>query len=258
MGSAGCGQDLRHRAFIFFFPQEPHATVEKNRATLPSPQKETGEARAKPGPAPQLQPLVSHKPYMERKCIQCHEGASEFTIPIFGKNWDGIFRKGGGKPGPLILPKDRICVKCHEDMSTDWAKKKGLYLHTTAAKGECLKCHDAHQSRHKSLLREDEGTLCVSCHKAGGPAGVAKCFTKTDHPAPCLSCHNPHQGKNKSLLRKDYNEGKHPIPVKDGQPGAPLSPPGYKPDKKLTNLPEFYRINKNIAVLAEPDPVRGR
>jgi len=46
----------------------------------------------------------------------------------------------------LAAPKERICFSCHE-------KAESLRLHQSAAKGQCLDCHDAHSSDREMLLR---------------------------------------------------------------------------------------------------------
>ena len=50
----------------------------------------------------------------------------------------------------LAMPKEQICFACHE-------KSSELKQHSTAIKGSCLDCHDAHSSDQRMLLREAGG-----------------------------------------------------------------------------------------------------
>lgn len=223
----GCRQHPENSVFTFLFPEESSVDVTE---TGPERQEEITEAEEKTADEEQYYVLVSHKPYMERKCVECHEGASAFTTPIFGDNWDGIFRKGGGKPGPLTLPVKKLCLKCHKDLAADWAKERGLYLHKTAAEGECIKCHFPHQGRHPfRLIDDDTDQLCYRCHNANEKTGIPKCVRELQVTGPCLSCHNAHLGTSKALLKKDYEEPKHTVFPKQGTPGENLSPA----DKKI-------------------------
>ena len=67
---------------------------------------------------------------------------------------DNFFQKGMPSPGKLAVPRKELCIKCHKDKSDAKALREGIWLHTTAAKGDCNKCHDPHQSNHQYLLLE--------------------------------------------------------------------------------------------------------
>ena len=220
-GLTGCQQRPTNRIFTFFFPEEK--PPEKTETFPQSPKRmpppiEKSEFRE------QSYLLVTHKPYIERKCVECHEGASAFTTSIFGRNWDGIFREGGGKPGPLTLPIKKLCVKCHTDLAPKWAKERGLYLHKTAIEGECIKCHAPHQGYHPYRLVADKDQLCGICHNENEKIGIPKCVKEMQVTGPCLSCHNAHLGTSKALLKKDYEELKHTVTTKQAAPGENLSP----------------------------------
>jgi predicted CXXCH cytochrome family protein len=158
---AGCQPHPENGILAFFFPEEQTAAEAETGADAAD---ESRDTEKKYVDEDQYYLLVSHKPYIERKCAECHEGADAFSTPIFGSDWDGIFRKGGGKPGPLTLPVKELCVKCHKDLTAEWAKEQGLYLHNTAADGDCVKCHVPHQGRHPFRLPKisSEQGLCLS------------------------------------------------------------------------------------------------
>lgn len=207
LGAACSRQRPTNRVFTFFFPPEKTAVVEKKPVEKPKVIRTAGKKKS----AVKKRQYVpySHKPFIERKCGECHKGAAGFITNVFGNSWDGRFRKGGGKPGPLVLPVRQLCGKCHENLTPEWARKKGLYLHKPAAGGECLKCHDAHQSRYPGVLKEDPEQLCISCHNRDNRIGVPTCMKHNEQAKPCLSCHNAHLGKSEALLKKDYDEEKH-------------------------------------------------
>lgn len=118
-----------------------------------------------------------------------------------------VFYSGGGMPGKLRRQKEKICLACHTDKAGLRAIKENLWLHNTTAKGECLACHDAHQSKHKGVLRRSPEQLCQSCHPSEKMTDTAMHRSAGE---PCLSCHNPHMGKDRNLLTQDYQEVKQP------------------------------------------------
>lgn len=79
---------------------------------------------------------------------------------------------------------------------------ENLWLHNTTAKGECLACHDPHQSSNSKTLLQPRAVLCLPCHKEGNYLTTPVHQTEEE----CLSCHNPHMGINKNLLTKEYKE----------------------------------------------------
>jgi predicted CXXCH cytochrome family protein len=77
-------------------------------------------------------PLSSHAPYASRDCLGCHT-----------KKWGGQLLEGG----------DSMCLSCHEDARQ----------HVHAPKN-CIRCHNAHDSLRKKLLRADL-EKCAECHQ---------------------------------------------------------------------------------------------
>lgn len=73
-----------------------------------------------------------HAPYASRDCLGCHT-----------ERWGGRLLEGG----------DDMCLSCHED-----ARK-----HVHAPKS-CIRCHNAHDSLRKKLLRADLDK-CGECHR---------------------------------------------------------------------------------------------
>ena len=135
---------------------------------------------------------VLHRPFKMGACAICHQ------VDNHGK----VIKKG--KKYPLTKGRvDELCYSCHKERYT----KK--YDHKPVKKGECLKCHDPHQSDTNKLLKaKNVPLLCVSCH---GPKEAKKLKiekivdinVKYKHKPVdknCLECHDPHTSDYKKLL----------------------------------------------------------
>jgi len=115
----------------------------------------------------------SHPPYVEKKCDSCHD-----TNVV----------------GGLVAPKEKLCFLCHNDII------KGTEVHAPAVSGECLACHQPHDSVFPFLLKTDKGKLCDSCHKekrltTGLHGQVIKAGLL------CTDCHDPHSSNAKNFLK---------------------------------------------------------
>ncbi len=196
---AGCNPQTRHKALTFFFTGVPPLdAIEKQPAAREPKPITTPEKPIKVTPAR----LFSHPVWQAGRCSSCHDTTATFMTPGLNGKSTKIFETGGGMPGKLILPKNKICLQCHTDKTPMRALEDNLWLHNTTAKGNCLACHDPHQSKHKSILRQPTAVLCLPCHKKGLYLTTPIHQTKKE----CLSCHNPHMGINKNLLTKEYKE----------------------------------------------------
>ena len=109
--------------------------------------------------------------------------------------------------GKLTLAKNELCTQCHLDKTAKRALTDNLWLHNTTAKGDCLACHDPHQSNNEKTLRQPPSVLCLPYHQKG------QFLATTVHQTgeECLSCHNPHMGIDRNLLKKEYKEIKTPV-----------------------------------------------
>jgi len=124
----------------------------------------------------------AHQPVKDGECTSCHK-ATELKHPKFKK---GAFTlTDNGKAG--------LCNECHERKDT----KK--FVHGPVGSGDCLECHDVHQSDNKYQLKEAGAALCFMCHEK------ASFDRKFPHPpiseGKCLGCHDPHQSDNKYMLK---------------------------------------------------------
>lgn len=214
---SGCSPGARHELLTFFFTgvppleskQLPTVTESPVAETAKKPAQERHISGALPVAAPPKpkQQFYSHPLWEDGSCAACHQVNKLFSFTpgeVGGKRkTQAVFFAGGGMPGPLVRPKDKLCNECHTDKAGMRAIRDGLWIHNTAAKGDCLACHDAHQSSLGSVLRKPADQLCRSCHPETKLAGIPM---HRQEGQPCLSCHNPHLGKDRRLLSSDYRE----------------------------------------------------
>lgn len=123
-----------------------------------------------------------HQPVKEFDCSACHK-ATDQRHPKVKK---GSFTlTDNGKAG--------LCNECHE------RKDNKKFVHGPVGSGDCLECHDIHQSNNQFQLKEPGGALCFSCHEK------AQFDRKHPHPpiaeGKCTGCHDPHQSDFKYMLK---------------------------------------------------------
>ena len=106
-------------------------------------------------------------------------------------------------PGRLAVPRKKICLQCHTTKDSELNYTANMWVHGPVSSGQCVVCHDYHESRYQyMLLSKSSIVLCTQCH-AKGYLGDSEANQKGDE---CISCHNPHIGANRLLLRKDFDE----------------------------------------------------
>jgi len=228
---SGCHPDTKQKMLNFFFTGVPtpeeiarqKKEAEERRQKKEAQQKpsvtEVAKISEKPSKEKEVsleaKKVYSHAPYAEGQCNGCHMGSMNFRSFRSGGSTQ-TFSKGGGKPGVLIAPRKKLCIKCHEYLSPDKASSSGLWLHTTAAKGDCDACHAPHQSEYPGVLLDKPEEICRECHPS------EKIMNIPDHskPGECLDCHNPHLGKNRMLLKKDFQEEQHRVKQTPNSPDS--------------------------------------
>lgn len=177
-----------------------------------------------------------HNPFLNKRCTTCHtpHGQIVRTTTTFGpvERWQRLrtliewlpLRLAcdmGGLPakaiglssgettstdkhvkGPdstLKMPQDQLCWMCHGDIGLKMAK---AYTHNPVAKGHCTSCHNPHASDFRALIKQDERSLCVTCHPIGRELNRAQ-----RHPPVegkwCLTCHDPHGSDYRGILVSD-------------------------------------------------------
>jgi len=128
-----------------------------------------------------------HKPVKDGECISCHKSTGK-QHPKVKK---GAFTQtDNGKSG--------LCTECHEP------KNNQKFVHAPVASGDCLDCHDVHQSDHKYQLKASGSDLCFLCHDK------SKIDRKYPHKpiveGKCSSCHDPHQSNVKFMLKGEGSQ----------------------------------------------------
>ena len=93
----------------------------------------------------------------------------------------------------LVATGKALCEKCHQPVD------RFEFKHTPVKKGECIGCHDPHQSAApKQLKKVKTSELCYSCHK--NTQQVKKFLHGPVATGDCNVCHNPHSSPNPNQL----------------------------------------------------------
>jgi len=92
-----------------------------------------------------------------------------------------------------------LCYSCHTNLY-----RESDYLHGPLNVGECLFCHDPHQSGYVHLQKAPEPDLCYRCHRKEDIATVP------GHPEylemACTDCHDPHGSSVPDLLKPGWQQ----------------------------------------------------
>jgi predicted CXXCH cytochrome family protein len=179
--TSGCSSTTQRKWLTFFFDGVPPATSMTNH---PVAQVSTGTNHTVVATVPRPQwpkppENVMHRPYAEGKCGQCH-----------GEDMMSAEPK---------LPIRQLCFTCHKDFLTDFKVK-----HQPVDNGECLSCHEVHESPNKNLLVKKGNDLCLMCHD--DPLAEGKVKHQAVESGECLDCHAPHATNFKGLLKKSVKD----------------------------------------------------
>lgn len=124
----------------------------------------------------------THKPVRDGECESCHKPSGQ-RHPKVKK--EAFLLTDDGKVG--------LCNECHE------RKDIKKYVHGPVGSGDCLACHDVHQSNNVAQLKEPPARLCFMCHER------TQFDRKHSHPpiadGNCTGCHDPHQSDVKFMLK---------------------------------------------------------
>jgi predicted CXXCH cytochrome family protein len=169
----GCSTPATRDFASLIFDGVPALPVPETFCASWQAEKEAQEKRASQKEKGSAPSGSTHPPYAEKNCKGCHDT---------------------GKPGGLIVPKEKLCFLCHKDII------KGTEVHAPAVSGDCLGCHQPHDSVFPSLLKTEKAKLCDTCH-------VEKRLTTGLHGQVrkaglvCTDCHDPHASDAKFFLR---------------------------------------------------------
>ena len=132
-----------------------------------------------------------HKPMQQGICTDCHQAAED---PLRkSKHPDNLIVT-------LVQQGADLCARCHEP------KSRKNVVHGPVKSGECMACHDPHQSAHKGLLKADELSLCFRCHKKQEEALKSGKVAHAPARQSCVKCHDPHGTAAAGLLRAPVPE----------------------------------------------------
>ncbi|HUU46165.1 MAG TPA: cytochrome c3 family protein [Acidobacteriota bacterium] len=95
----------------------------------------------------------------------------------------------------MAAEKEELCFNCHETTRDMMLEN---HLHTPVATGDCVGCHDPHQTDYRFSLKGQAADLCYVCHDRAkfegasvhGPIAVGD----------CNACHNPHASAHPNQL----------------------------------------------------------
>lgn len=168
----GCSATARHQALTVFFNTVPSFPESGEYCEEYQADKESAAARVKTVTVPVN---VSHLPYEEKRCPDCHSEQKD---------------TGGG----LVLPREKLCFKCHPDILEHG------FVHGPAAEGDCLACHLPHSSSNKALLAVEREKLCGGCHTERRVASAMH-DRLSQKGLFCMDCHDPHSGTSQYFLK---------------------------------------------------------
>jgi len=165
-----CSSQKNYKVLSFFFDGVP----DPNAPIVAEGSEQTGT-----GSSPKFLSIV-HKPYAEGKCSECHEGdTSKFES----------FQKVSSE----------VCMKCHAQVINQFP-----VMHGPVSSGECLLCHNPHESSVRGMLNDDAPAVCAQCH-------VSEFLPQDpEHQDPkrsCLECHVAHGAEKHGLLLSTYVKG---------------------------------------------------
>ena len=126
----GCKRETRHKILTFFFEGVPPLDSESQTDESEMAIDELAQsAVTKEKPVSRISKQShSSKHNSVRDCSKCHIGAM------------------GSGQRQLVKPIPDLCYSCHTNYSA-----AGGYLHGPIAVGECVFCHDSHQSKYVYL-----------------------------------------------------------------------------------------------------------
>lgn len=162
-----CNSQKNYKVLSFFFDgvPDPNAPIVAEGSELDAT-----------GNAPKMLAIV-HKPYAEGKCNECHAGdTSRFES----------FQR---------LQSD-VCMKCHATVINQYP-----VMHGPVSAGECLLCHNPHESSVKGMLNDDAPAVCTQCHVS---EFLPQDREHQDTTRNCLNCHVAHGGEKHGLLIQGY------------------------------------------------------
>lgn len=204
----GCSTEARYRIKTVIFTGVPPLHEETaaggiEQAEAPQAATDFQMAKQKRHREALVSRFWQHGPFAAGECGRCHSlgqsksftGNRDITVPSPVTSIAASSR--------LIMPKQELCISCHERHGAAFASDRGLRQHPQVAQGLCTGCHNPHQSlRRYMLVKNDNIELCGACHSPDRLSSVHAPASGQD----CITCHNAHVGMTDKLLRSDAQE----------------------------------------------------
>jgi predicted CXXCH cytochrome family protein len=156
----------------------------------------------------------------EKTCIECHEDLVKLKYVHLKKDQCEDCHKSNNSKHPeegiigfeLTKKIPDLCYDCHESVVKD------KVLHEPATDGNCLFCHDTHQSDNPKLLVSNENDLCLKCHdkpivyKNLKIVNIKELLKENNYihsaiDSGCTVCHSPHESDNTYRFKKHFPGG---------------------------------------------------
>lgn len=129
-----------------------------------------------------------HPPVLYGDCVQCHSPHLKLKLK------------------QLLLPLELLCYKCHDNFVEKVKSYEKGTIHPPVEEGDCLACHDPHQSENVALLETKLNGLCFQCHDAKTSIIEGRTLEHYHEPPTddlCTKCHSPHISKGPNLLKEE-------------------------------------------------------
>jgi predicted CXXCH cytochrome family protein len=124
---------------------------------------------------------VVHHPVKRGDCEKCHTSNGS------------AHPQANAKGFVLAKTIPALCYKCHDENNT------AGHVHTPVKNGNCLECHNPHNSPESNLLvANPTQKLCEKCHTLESAQKAVK--HQPVVKGECIKCHEPHQSENNKLL----------------------------------------------------------
>ena len=174
----GCDRASRHKVLTFFFEGVPPLDSQQQAVDSGTTAEETPTIAVADEQAVMIARQTDASRHAPAKdCETCH------------------LAEGAWNQKRLVSPLPDLCYSCHTDYGA------GEYVHGPVAVGECVFCHEPHQSRYVHLQKAPQPKLCYQCHDREDIESLVDHQDRLDQV--CSECHDPHTSSAKHLLTWD-------------------------------------------------------
>ena len=145
-----------------------------------------------------------HSPYEDDACDECHAVSASASFRPEFRAQPPSESYSDASPARLRFPREKLCYECHDDMTPEELAPDDETIHSPVEDGECLACHDPHQSRYPKMLRLGDPfeKLCFQCHDPEDVEGEPHDALEGDDRV-CIRCHDPHVSEREYLIKPD-------------------------------------------------------